>query len=114
MREQFVVPSIRSREVARAQRSGVWRCEDALQQHDFGNRLFGVHSVSMIQQKRRAVKRRGISKDRDGAIRPQPVDPPTTASYRHPESVFIVVPSAWWRGAPALAGSRTLHKRSKL
>jgi hypothetical protein len=44
MREQFVVPSIRSPEVARAQRSGVRRCEDALQVLDFGNRLLDVHS----------------------------------------------------------------------
>jgi hypothetical protein len=43
MREHFVVPSIRSREVAWAQRSGVGRCEDALQSLDFGNCLLGVH-----------------------------------------------------------------------
>jgi len=48
MREHFVVSSIRSREVARAQRSGVRRCEYALQPFDVGNGLFGVHSVSNI------------------------------------------------------------------
>src|SRR3984885_6279813 len=35
LREDFVVPSIRSREVARAQRSIVRRCEDALYPLDF-------------------------------------------------------------------------------
>jgi hypothetical protein len=43
MSEHFVVPSIRSREVAAAERSGVRRCEDALQPLDFGNGLLGVH-----------------------------------------------------------------------
>ena len=45
MREHYVVPSIRSREVARAQRSGVRHCEDALKALDFGNGLLSVHSV---------------------------------------------------------------------
>jgi hypothetical protein len=45
MREHFVVPSIRSREVARAQGSSVRRCEDPLKALDFGNSLLGVHSV---------------------------------------------------------------------
>src|ERR1700682_3123463 len=44
MREHFVVPSIRSREVERAQRSGVWCCEDALKALDFGDSLLSVHS----------------------------------------------------------------------
>jgi hypothetical protein len=47
MHEHFVVPSIRSREVARVQRSGVRHCEDALKALDVGNSLFGVHSVSI-------------------------------------------------------------------
>jgi hypothetical protein len=47
MREHYVVPSIRSREVARAQRSGVRHCEDALKALDFGNGLLGVHSVPL-------------------------------------------------------------------
>jgi len=47
MREHFFVSSIRSREVARAQRSGVRHCEDALKALDFGNSLLGVHSVSI-------------------------------------------------------------------
>jgi hypothetical protein len=47
LREDFVVPSICSREVARAQRSIVRRCEDALYPLDFGNGLLGVHSVAI-------------------------------------------------------------------
>jgi hypothetical protein len=43
MREHFVVPSIRSREVARAKRSGIRHCEDVLQPLDFGYGLLGVH-----------------------------------------------------------------------
>src|SRR5207245_10019512 len=38
-----VVPSIHSREVARAQRSGVRHGEDALKPFDFSNGLFTVH-----------------------------------------------------------------------
>ena len=43
MGEQFVMSSIRGREVARAQRSMVWLREDSLQALDFGNGLLGVH-----------------------------------------------------------------------
>jgi hypothetical protein len=39
----LIVPTIRSREVACAQRSGVGHREDALQQLDFGDGLFSVH-----------------------------------------------------------------------
>jgi hypothetical protein len=45
MREHFVVPSIRGRKVARAQRSCVALCEDALKAFDFGNSPLGVHLV---------------------------------------------------------------------
>src|SRR5208282_83377 len=44
MSEHFVVPSIRSREIAWAQRSGVRHGEDALQPLDFGNRSLGIHA----------------------------------------------------------------------
>jgi len=53
VREHFVVPAIRSREIVRAQRSGVLHGEDALQPLDFGNGLFSVHpsqSSSTIQE----------------------------------------------------------------
>ena len=43
MREPVIVPSIGSREVALAQRSGVRQREDALQPLDFGNGLVNVH-----------------------------------------------------------------------
>jgi len=43
MREHFIVSSIRSREVARAQPASVRHCEDALKALDFGNPLLGVH-----------------------------------------------------------------------
>ena len=43
VRELFIVPSIRSREVCLAQRSGVRHREDALQPLDFSNDQLGVH-----------------------------------------------------------------------
>jgi hypothetical protein len=58
MREHFVVPSIGSREVAWAHRSGIGHGEDALKPLDFGNGLLSVHSLSIIQQKRPWVKRK--------------------------------------------------------
>ena len=60
LREDFVVPSIRSREVARAQRSIVRRCEDALYPLDFGNSLLGVHSVPISNMGVAFVKQSGI------------------------------------------------------
>jgi hypothetical protein len=57
MREHFVVPSIRSSEVARAQRSGVRVRKDALKALDFGNSLLGVHSVSISNMSVAIVKR---------------------------------------------------------
>src|SRR5260370_13661219 len=55
-----MVPSIRSREVAGAQRSGVRHCEDALKALDFGNGLLGVHSVSISNIRVAMVKPSGI------------------------------------------------------
>jgi hypothetical protein len=60
MREHFVVPSIRSGEVAPAEGSGVRRCEDALKALDVGNSLLGVHSVSISDMNVAIVKRSGI------------------------------------------------------
>ena len=60
MRKHFVVPSIGGREVARAQRSSVRQCEDALKAFDFGNRLLRVHSVSISNIGVAIVKRSGI------------------------------------------------------
>jgi hypothetical protein len=60
MREHFVVSSIRSREVARAQRSVVRHCEDALKALDFGNSLLGVHSVSISNMSVAIVKQSRI------------------------------------------------------
>jgi len=51
MREYFVVSSIRSREVARAQRSDVRHREDTLKALDFGNSPLGGHSVSISNRK---------------------------------------------------------------
>ena len=64
MREHFVVSSIRSREVARAQRSSVRLCEDALKALDFGNSLLGVHSVTISNMGVAIVKRSGICMSR--------------------------------------------------
>jgi hypothetical protein len=61
VREHLVVPSIHSREVASAQRSGVRRCEDVLKALDFGNSLLGVHSVSISNMSVAIVKRSGIA-----------------------------------------------------
>jgi hypothetical protein len=52
VRVYFVVPSIRSREVAPAQRSGVQHCEHMLKPLDFGNGLFGVHASQSSSTKR--------------------------------------------------------------
>ena len=50
LREQFVVPSIGSRDVACAQRSRVRHGEDALQSLDFGNGLIGVHPSQYLRE----------------------------------------------------------------
>ena len=52
MRVHVVVPSIHSREVARAQRSGVRHGEDALKPFDFGNGLFSVHPSQYLTERR--------------------------------------------------------------
>jgi hypothetical protein len=57
MREHFVVSSIRSREVAGAQRSSVPHREDALKALDFSNGLLGVHPVSISNMSLAIVKR---------------------------------------------------------
>jgi hypothetical protein len=49
--------SIRSCEVAPAEGSDVRRCEDALKALDFGNRLFGVHSLLISNMNVAIVKR---------------------------------------------------------
>jgi hypothetical protein len=60
MREHFVVSPIHSRQVARAQRSRVRHCEDALKALDFGNSPLGVHSVPISNMSMVIVKRSGI------------------------------------------------------
>jgi hypothetical protein len=60
VREHLIVPPIGSREIARAQRSGVRRGEDALQPIDFSYRLLGVHSVPISNMGVAIVKRSGI------------------------------------------------------
>ena len=60
VRKHFVVLSIGSREVARAQRSSVRHCEDALKTFDFGNCLLRVHSISISNIVVAIVKRSGI------------------------------------------------------
>ncbi len=53
IREHFVVPSIRSGKVARAQRSGVRYREGALQPINFGNDPFGVHPPQYLPLRKR-------------------------------------------------------------
>jgi len=57
---KFSVPSIRGRNVARAQRSRVRRGENALQPVDFGNGLLNVHPCQSSSRKRESVKWKGI------------------------------------------------------
>jgi hypothetical protein len=59
MREHFVMSPIRSREVARAQRSGIRLCKDALKALDFGDSLLGVHAVPISNISVAIVKRHG-------------------------------------------------------
>ena len=47
IREPFIVPSIRSREVACGQRSGVRHCEDSLKVLDFGEGSVNVHAAQI-------------------------------------------------------------------
>ena len=56
MREPVVVPLIRSREVARAQRSGVSHREYAFQPLDLGNGLLGIHPSQYLTQRPRCQK----------------------------------------------------------
>jgi hypothetical protein len=54
MREHFVVSSIRSREVARAQRPGIGHCEDALKVLDFDDSSVNVHAAQIWLHLRQA------------------------------------------------------------
>ena len=58
MRQHFVVPSICRREIARAKRSGVWVCKDALKALDLGDNVLGVHSVPISNMGAAVVKRK--------------------------------------------------------
>jgi hypothetical protein len=79
LREHFVVPSIRSREVAPAQRSGVRLCEDALKALDFGNSLFSVHRCHHLRRSVIGQTEAGLSMTGcNSSIHPQP--------SRHPKS----------------------------
>ena len=88
MRVHVVVRSIHSREVARAQRSGVRHGEDVLKPFDFDNGLFSVHSSQYLTERQGGQIRSSISKDRNCAIRPLPVDSPATSCHGHPEEFF--------------------------
>jgi hypothetical protein len=59
MCEHFVMPSVRSREIARSQRSCVQHCEDALKALNLGYGLLGVHFVSISAIGVAVVKRSG-------------------------------------------------------
>lgn len=54
MCEHFVMPSIRCREVAWAQRSGVRHREDALQPLNFSDGLVNVHAAQIWLHLRQA------------------------------------------------------------
>jgi hypothetical protein len=61
MCEHFVVPSIRSREVARAEWPNIRRFEHFLQLLNLVNDAFNVHSVSISNISIAIVKRGGTS-----------------------------------------------------
>ena len=81
MRQHIVVPSIRSREVALAQRSGVGHREDALQPLDFNNALFSVHPSQYLTE--RQGGQFGVASPKPATAR-FPVDPPATTYHRYP------------------------------
>src|ERR1035438_1249555 len=81
MRERIVVPSVRSSEVACAQRSRVGHREDALQPLDFSNALFSVHPSQYLTERRRGQFGAASPKT---AIARFPVDPPATTYHRYP------------------------------
>ncbi len=80
MRERMVVPSVRSSEVACAQRSRVGHREDALQPLDFGNALFSVHPSQYLTERHRGQF--GATSPKTATAR-FPVDPPATTCYRY-------------------------------
>ena len=53
LRQRIVMPSVRSRKVACAQRSRVGHREDALQPLDFSNAPFRVHPPQYLTERRR-------------------------------------------------------------
>jgi hypothetical protein len=61
MRVPLVVPSIRSRKVARIQRSGIRHREHAFQSLDFGNGVIGVHASYIIQYEVGKRQMKGVS-----------------------------------------------------
>jgi hypothetical protein len=48
MREPVVMLPIRSRQVTRSERPGVWCGQDVLQQFDIGNGLFNIHPSNYL------------------------------------------------------------------
>jgi|SRR5580700_8759756 hypothetical protein len=63
MRQQVVMPSIRGRDVARAQRPGIRHRVDALQPLDLGNGPFSVHPSTISTRKPARSIGGGMSKD---------------------------------------------------
>jgi hypothetical protein len=76
MREPVIVPSIGSREVALAQRSGVRHGEYALQPLDLSNGRFCFHPAQYLTEKARRSIRSGTLRDRDCGIVEMPTPPP--------------------------------------
>jgi hypothetical protein len=54
VRKHFVVPAIRSREIAQAQRSGIRHGENALKVFDFGDGPVNVHAAQIWMHLRQA------------------------------------------------------------
>lgn len=83
MRQQVVMPSIRSRDVARAQRPRIRRRIDALQPLDLGNSPFSIHPSTISTRTAARSIRHAISKDPDSRIHLPPAEPtPPTPAMR--------------------------------
>jgi len=61
MRVPLVVPSIRRRQVACVQRSGIRHREHAFQSLDFGNSVIGVHAFYIIPYEVGKRQMKGVS-----------------------------------------------------
>ena len=91
MREHIVVPAIRSREVAWAQRSVVRHCEDALKVLDFSNAPFSVHPSQYPIERQAGQFGAASSETATARFRPASNDSPAPASDLCPGTALYIV-----------------------